>query len=76
MILAAITVNIIEKEFGKAALWSLIAAILSWLGLLHSYKWTLGDTVIDLGWGAGAPWAVSYSLLAILFLYAQWQKKR
>ncbi|MGF1488089.1 MAG: NCS2 family permease, partial [Prochloraceae cyanobacterium] len=74
-ILAAITVNIIEKQFGFAALWSLIAAILSWLGLLHSYQWTLSDTAIDLGWGAGAPWAVSYTLLAILFLYARSQQK-
>ncbi|MDJ0713852.1 MAG: NCS2 family permease [Prochloraceae cyanobacterium] len=73
-ILAAITVYIIEKEFGKAALWSIIAAILSWFGLLHSYQWTIADTVIHLGWGAGAPWAVSYVLLAILFLYAQWRQ--
>ena len=74
-ILAAITVSIIEREFGQAALWSLVGAVLSWVGLLHSYQWTIGDTAISLGWGVGAPWAVSYTLLAILFCYAQWQKK-
>jgi len=74
MILAAMTVYIIEREFGKAALWSLVAAILAWVGLLHSYRWTIGDTAIHLGWGAGASWSLGYALLALLLLYAQWQK--
>ena len=74
MILAAMTVYILEKQFGKAALWALSGAVLAWLGLLHSYSWTIGDTVLKLGWGAGSPWAISYLLLALLFLYAQWQK--
>jgi AGZA family xanthine/uracil permease-like MFS transporter len=75
MILAALTVYIIEKHFGKAALWSLLAAALAWVGLLHSYQWTMGDTVIALGWGAGAQWAIAYGLLAVLLFYAQWQNK-
>ncbi|MGK7874982.1 MAG: NCS2 family permease [Xenococcaceae cyanobacterium] len=73
MILATITVHIIEREFSKAALWSLVAAGASWVGLLHSYRWTMGDTVLQLGWGAGAPWGISYGLLALLLFYAQWQ---
>lgn len=72
MILAAITVHIIDREFTKAALWSLLAACLSWFGLLHSYRWTIADTVLRLGWGVGAPWAIAYALLALLFFYAQW----
>ena len=74
MILAAITVYIIEKQFGKAGFWSLTAAFLSWFGLLHSFKWTLGDTVLDLGWGTGSSYAISYILLALLLFYAQWNK--
>jgi AGZA family xanthine/uracil permease-like MFS transporter len=73
MILAAMTVHIIEKEFGKAGLWTCVAAILSWVGLLHSYRWTIGDTVLSLGWGTGATWSASYALLAMLFFYVQWQ---
>ncbi|MFZ9739097.1 MAG: NCS2 family permease [Prochlorotrichaceae cyanobacterium] len=73
MILATITVHIIDRAFGKAGLWSLGAAALSWVGLLHSYQWTIGDTVIHLGWGTGAPWAIGYTLLAVLLFYAQWQ---
>jgi adenine/guanine/hypoxanthine permease len=72
MILAAITVYIIDRDFYKAAFWSLGAALLSWVGLMHSYDWTIADTVIKLGWGAGGRWAVGYMLLAILFGYAGW----
>lgn len=73
MILATMTVHIIDRQFGKAGLWCLGAAALSWVGLLHSYQWTIGDTVIHLGWGTGGPWAIGYSLLALLLFYAQWQ---
>ena len=75
MILAGITVFIIEKDFRQAAFWSLGAALLSWVGLMHSYRWTLADTVINLGWGTGGSWAVGYCLLAILFFYAAWQSR-
>ena len=76
MILAAMTVFIIEREFAKAALWSLLAAALAWIGLMHSYQWSIGDTIINLGWGTGAQWAIGYVLLAIVLFYAQWQKQR
>ncbi len=72
MILAAMTVHIIEREFGKAGLWTLVAAILAWFGLIHSYRWTPVDTVLNLGWGTGAAWSTSYILLTILLFYAQW----
>ena len=74
MILATMTVHIIDRHFGKAGLWSLGAAALSMVGVLHSYQWTIADTVIALGWGKGASWAAGYGLLALLLFYAQWQK--
>jgi len=73
MILATMVVYIVEREFGKAAIWSLIAAALAWVGLIHSYQWTIADTVIKLGWGAGAQWATAYVLVTIVLLYAKWQ---
>ncbi len=76
MILSAMTVHIIDKEFGKAGLWALSGSILSWLGLLHSFQWTIGDTVLNLGWGKGASYALSYLLLALLLFYAQWNQKK
>ncbi|NMG07685.1 NCS2 family permease [Brasilonema sp. UFV-L1] len=72
MILAGITVYIIERDFRKAAYWSMAAALLSWFGLMHSYRWTVADTVVNLGFGAGMSWAVGYTILAILFFYTQW----
>lgn len=75
MILSAITVYIIEQNFFTAALWALAAALLSWLGLMHSYNWTIADTVINLGFGAGGVWAIGYCLLAILFAYAHYNHK-
>ena len=76
MILAAMTVYIIDKKFGQAALWALSASILSWLGLMHSFQWTIGDTVLDLGWGKGASYALSYLLLALLLFYAHWNHSK
>jgi AGZA family xanthine/uracil permease-like MFS transporter len=76
MILAAITVFIIERDFRQAAYWSLGGAALSWVGLIHSYQWTIADTVVNLGWGTGSSWAVGYILLAILFFYVSWQTRQ
>jgi AGZA family xanthine/uracil permease-like MFS transporter len=76
MILAAITVYIIEQKFGLAALWAMVAAVLAWIGLIHSFAWTPTDTVVQLGWGVGREWAISYALLAILFGFVAWKNYR
>ncbi|KAB8335672.1 NCS2 family permease [Scytonema tolypothrichoides VB-61278] len=76
MILAGITVYIIERDFRKAGYWSIAAALLSWFGLMHSYRWTVADTVVNLGLGTGTSWAVGYILLAILFFYTEWLARR
>ncbi|MGA7935593.1 MAG: NCS2 family permease [Kovacikia sp.] len=75
IILASMTVWIIEKAFHKAAIWALIASLLSWIGLMHSYQWSTADTIGSLGWGNGGSWAVGYCLLAILFFYTYWRSK-
>jgi AGZA family xanthine/uracil permease-like MFS transporter len=55
--------------------WFIIAAVISWVGLMHSYRWTVADTVVNFGWGTDTPWAIGYLLLAILFLYVDWQER-
>jgi len=72
MILAAITVEILEHRFGRAARWCLAAAALSWVGLIHAYGWSGGDTVVRLGLGAGAPWAAAYVVAAVLLAAVPW----
>jgi AGZA family xanthine/uracil permease-like MFS transporter len=70
MILSAATVAILERRFRLAALWALVAAILSALGLMHSYIWTPADTMVSLtpAW----PWAIGYLVMAAIFFVAPW----
>lgn len=70
MILSAITVAILERRFPLAAAWSLAAAALAAVGLLHSYAFTPADTVLSLtpAW----PWAAGYAVMAAIFLAARW----
>jgi AGZA family xanthine/uracil permease-like MFS transporter len=78
MILAAATVAIIEKKFRAAALWCLAAAGLSAIGLMHSFRYTPGDTALALGtplWTSdGHPanwnWVKGYALMALLLFIA------
>lgn len=76
MLLAAMTVFIIEREFASAGGCMLIAASMSWIGLMHSYRWMPSDTVLEPGWGNGASWAIGYMLLALLFFGAAVQHRR
>lgn len=39
MILAAATVELIERRFERAALWCLVGSVLSLSGLMHAYGW-------------------------------------
>ena len=73
MLLAAMTVFIIERQFGWAGVCMLLAAGFSWVGLMHSYRWMPSDTVLHPGWGTGGTWAAGYLLLALLFYWAAWR---
>ena len=73
MLLAAMTVFIIERQFGWAGVCMLVAAGFSWVGLMHSYQWMPSDTVLHPGWGTGGTWAAGYLLLALLFYWAAWR---
>ncbi|MGR8940076.1 MAG: NCS2 family permease [Gammaproteobacteria bacterium] len=70
MILAGLTVAVIERHFIKAALWSGAASLLSACGLMHSYRWTPADTALSLtpAW----EWAAAYALMGLIFLSAKW----
>lgn len=70
MILATVTVFLIERRFRAAGAWCLAAAALSAVGLLHSYVFTPADTAASLtpAW----PWAVGYALMALVFFLAPW----
>jgi hypothetical protein len=68
-LLAAATVCIIERRFETAALWCLVGAALSAAGLMHSYRWTFGDTAIALA--PAWPWVAGYGAMAAVLLLAR-----
>jgi adenine/guanine/hypoxanthine permease len=70
MILAAATVAVIERRFTEAAIWCWSGAALSALGLMHSYRFTPGDTVVELA--PAWPWASGYAVMGLVFFTARW----
>lgn len=70
MILAAATVCLIERRFVQAAVWCFAGALLCATGLMHSYAWTPGDTVVHLA--PAWPWATGYAIAGAVFLLAKW----
>jgi AGZA family xanthine/uracil permease-like MFS transporter len=75
MVWAAITVEIIERRFARAALWALAGAGLSVAGLAHAYAFTPADTVQDLAFGKAWQFALAYTLLAGLLLLGRVLKR-
>ena len=69
MILAAVTVAIIEKRFREGALWAFAAALLSMIGLMHSYKYTASDTALAL-FKPAWDWAIGYAIMGGFLLIA------
>src|SRR5258706_6783961 len=76
MILAAIGVFLIERQFLRAAWWSLAAAALSAAGVIHAYELTPGGVVSRFGLWAAPEFAVSYLMLFALFLVVGWREKK
>ena len=69
MILAAATVAIVERKFRTAAAWCFSAALLSAIGLIHSYRYTPSDTAMNLFHPAWE-WAAGYALMGAFLLLA------
>ena len=66
MIWAALTVEVIERRFLRAAAWAAGGAVLSWVGLMHAYQWSKDDTIQALVPGQAWDWTLAYALLALL----------
>jgi len=67
MILAAIGVALIERQFFKAAAWAIAAALLSASGIIHAYELTPGGITSRFGVMAAPEFFIAYFLLAALF---------
>jgi AGZA family xanthine/uracil permease-like MFS transporter len=70
VLLAAMTVAVIERQFTRAATWAAVCALLSALGLMHAYGFTAGDTrlVLTPAW----PFVIGYGAMAAVFASARW----
>lgn len=66
MILAAMMVHIIEREFLRGAVWALVAALFSLTGLIHGYEMTAAGVQNSFGWMVGGRFAVGYGLAALV----------
>jgi AGZA family xanthine/uracil permease-like MFS transporter len=67
MILAALGVALIERQFAKAGGWSLVAALLSAVGIIHAYEVTPGGVVSRFGIFAAGEFVWVYLALALGF---------
>jgi AGZA family xanthine/uracil permease-like MFS transporter len=70
MIFAALTVEVIERRFRKAAAWAFFGALLSGLGLVHSFLWDVKDVTLQLR--PATPWMVAYAVLGVIFWIVPW----
>lgn len=60
LVMAALITELIDRNFGRASIWCLVAAASSWLGLMHSpvVRWG-AEPMYTVGWLAAA--AIVYS---------------
>jgi AGZA family xanthine/uracil permease-like MFS transporter len=72
MLWAALTVEVIERRFFRAACWAASGAVLSLFGLIHGYAYRQSDTVQDLAPGHASEFALGYALLACLLLVGRY----
>ncbi len=77
MLLAALLVYVIERRFWAASLCAAVASGCARIGVIHAWRFTQAATVLELGWGVGAPWARGYLLMAlVLALAALWSRRQ
>jgi len=71
MILAAMSVYVIEHEYWKASLWALSAAIMSYFGIIHAYSLTPSGITYHFGLGAASEFAICYGIVSVFLMILQ-----
>jgi AGZA family xanthine/uracil permease-like MFS transporter len=75
MILSALLAHVIDRQFSRAAVWSLIAAALSLLGLIHAYELTPAGVANKFGFAAAPRFAFAYALSALCLGALHWFRR-
>ncbi|HUO10151.1 MAG TPA: NCS2 family permease [Phycisphaerae bacterium] len=68
ILLAASVVHIIERHFQRAAGWLLLAALFSFVGLIHSYTLTPNGPAPNFTPPAAWQFALTYAIVAVIML--------
>jgi len=63
LVVASLITEMIDRRFGRAALWCVIAAAFSWFGLMHS---------ATIHWAAQPQYAEGWLAAAAIVFSAQW----
>ena len=65
MILSAMSVYVIEKEYKKASLWAFTGAAMSFFGIIHAYSLTPAGIGNRFGIAAATEFAIAYTAVAV-----------
>jgi len=68
MVLASILVFLIDRKFLRAALWTLAAALLSQVGLIHAFKWGSSGIQNSFGLWQAPAFTLAYAAAALLMV--------
>jgi AGZA family xanthine/uracil permease-like MFS transporter len=68
MLLSAMMVFVVERQFLKAAVWTAVAALLSFFGVIHAYQLTPAGVQNHFGVGAANDFALAYLCAALLMV--------
>jgi len=75
MVLSAMMVFVIEREFIKGALWALTASLLSFFGVIHAYVLTPVGVQNRFGFGSARSFALAYLLAALLLVALHYYRR-
>jgi AGZA family xanthine/uracil permease-like MFS transporter len=67
LVVASLLAETIDRRFGRAAIWCLVAAAFSWLGLMHSAL---------IRWGSQPEYAAGWLAAAVIVYSARWWAAR
>ena len=73
---AAMSVHIIDRDFRKAAIWSFIAVLLSFFGLIHAYELTPMGTAYHFGFLVAPAMTFGYLLLTLYLVFVYWGRRK
>lgn len=68
MVLSAMMVFVVEREFMKAAVWTGVASLLSFFGIIHAYLLTPAGVQNNFGFGTSKSFALAYLITAGLMV--------